>query len=495
MSLRSSRLALGGIGLLVVVGLSVQGQLPPSPPGFPEADPPVPTVVVRLRAPAETAPGTEAIYRITAENTSRSAAHHVLLKVAVPSKAKVVRATPTPESEAPQLAWKFGTLEPGQKREVTVVLLPTTEDDIDVCARVQFEHGQCVRTQIRKPGLNLRRTGPTSTLFGEPVTYQLLISNTGKITAKNLVVEETLPDGLDFSDSKPPTKGDNPLLWNLGDLSPGQSRTIQYDVFVKKEGKLPLRTLVRGDGLKLERTATLEVGNPQLDITLTGPDSRPVGRICRYNIVVHNRGSAALSGVKLSDELPREIVFKGANGGRLDANTVRWDLGTIPAGSKRMVWLEVQSTQPGEYKHIVDAFADRGLREQAKVVTQFRNTESLSVEIDPDPEPVTVGQETTLSIRLENLGKRPENKVQLTIQIPPEMDLIEARGPGAHQAMAGAVRFPPVDSLQPGDALTAILRLKPTKPGKRIIQAQAGTSKTEQTLDIQPAPKQKQANP
>jgi uncharacterized repeat protein (TIGR01451 family) len=432
--------------------------------------------------------GSEATYRILVENLSRAAAHHVLLKVAVPSKATMVRTTPAPESDKPQLSWKFGTLKPGQKREVSIVLKPTTQDDLDVCARVQFEHGQCVRTQIRQPGLNVRRTGPTSTLFGEAVTYRLEISNTGQVPAKQVVVEETLPEGLDFSDSTPPTRGDNPLTWNLGDLSPGQTRTIRYDAFVKKEGKLPLRTLVRGEGLKVERTATLEVGNPVLEAIMTGPSLRPVGRPCRYNIVIHNRGSAPLSGVKLSDELPREIIFKGANGGRLDGNTVRWDLGTIPAGSKRMVWLEVQSNQPGEYKHIVDVFADRGLREQAKVVTQFRDLQGLSVEIDPDGEAI-VGKEMAVSIRLENLGKGVENKVALTITLPPELELIEARGPGVHQVAGGVVRFPAVDGLQAGDGLSAILRLKPTKPGRVRLQAEAGSAKSQETLEIRPESK------
>jgi uncharacterized repeat protein (TIGR01451 family) len=184
-----------------------------------------------------------------------------------------------------------------------------------------------------------------------------------------------------------------------GDIAYGQTKRIEYSVILKEVGKHTFRTRIRADGVKLEKTATVEVGEPNLDVIVVGPRTRVIGRQARYTITVVNTGTASLTGVKLSDELTPEIVFLGSNGGRLDGDLVRWDLGTIAPGSKKTVSVDVRSSIAGTFKNVCTAVADRGLREQGKTITQFTPASSLAVEIDRDTASLAVGMETTFVVR------------------------------------------------------------------------------------------------
>src|SRR5712692_7332530 len=114
-------------------------------------DPPTPVVTICVRVPAQATAGQELEYRICLENRSAAAAHHVIVRNPLPATARFVRANSEPSAREPELQWQLGTLEGGARREILLVLSPTGADDIKNCARVQFEHGQCVTTKVARP--------------------------------------------------------------------------------------------------------------------------------------------------------------------------------------------------------------------------------------------------------------------------------------------------------------------------------------------------------
>ena len=468
----SRRTLLVGTLLMVLLGWLAEAQM------VPVSDPPPPVVLVRVRAPAELPADSPATYRITVENPSRSAAHHVLLKVTMPANATLNKATPLAETEPPQLLWKFGTLQPGQKREVTLLLKPTNNDEVELCARVQFEHGQCVRSKIARAGLDIQRIGPAFVRFAEVVSFTLEVRNTGRVTARNVTLEEVLPEAIDYANSTPPISGKPPYVWKLGDLAPGQRKTIRYEAFAKQQGEFKLRSVLKADGTSLERTTLLTVGQSPLALVLTGPCQAIVGRAARYDITVHNHGSVALRQVTLTHELPREIELVSAALGRLDGNTVRWDLGTLEPGSSRRVSLEVLTREQGDYKQVIDGRAEGGLLEQGRLLTRFRKVHEVSLEIVPEKTLAYAGRETLVQVKLTNESLARPEKLSLSIQLPEGVEIIEARGPGESKIEKGLVRFPAIHDLGRGDFASISLRLRPSKAGlfslKAVVQRSEG---------------------
>src|SRR5262249_52701404 len=146
-------------------------------------DPPTPAVALRVRVPAEAAPGAELTYRLEVENCSRAAAHHVTVKAPLPAGARFVRAAPEPSEKAPLLVWKLGTLESCKKRDIRLVVVPTAAGDLRCCAHVQFEHGQCVSTRVVKPGapdLLVRIAAQPEAARYDILSWKLEVRNPGR---------------------------------------------------------------------------------------------------------------------------------------------------------------------------------------------------------------------------------------------------------------------------------------------------------------------------
>src|SRR5262245_38683934 len=124
--------------------------LPCEPPCLGPVDPPTPCVSLRVRVAACSAPGKDIEYCIVVHNTSAAPAHHVVVRNPLPANARFVRASPEPHALKPELQWNLGTLPAGCRREITLILVPVGDGDVTSCARVQFEHGQCVTTRLAR---------------------------------------------------------------------------------------------------------------------------------------------------------------------------------------------------------------------------------------------------------------------------------------------------------------------------------------------------------
>ncbi len=197
-----------------------RGQAPPlgpemGPLGPGPVDPPAPVVAIRVRVPATASAGQELEYRICVENLSQAAAHHVIVRNPLPANARFVRANPEPSSKDPELIWELGTLQGCACREIVLVLAAAGVGDVKNCARVQFEHGQCVTTRIARPALSLRKNGPTQAFVNETLRFQLIVTNTGATELTGVTLTDTLPPELEYAG------GQKQLTWDLGTLAPG----------------------------------------------------------------------------------------------------------------------------------------------------------------------------------------------------------------------------------------------------------------------------------
>lgn len=217
----------------------------------PPVDPPSPLVKIRVRV-AECSPaGQEIAYHITVENCSPAPAHHVIVRNPVPANCRFVRSSPEPTNKDGELAWDYGTMFPGDCRTIRLVLAPTDTADVKNCARVQFEHGQCVVTRIargspmvveppkdKEPAkespkivmpeaslLSVKITGPVQQYANLAGKYQITVVNTSDKYAENFLVTAFLPDGSIFVDASDNGKFHNKeVAWCCPNCRPAPPR-------------------------------------------------------------------------------------------------------------------------------------------------------------------------------------------------------------------------------------------------------------------------------
>jgi uncharacterized repeat protein (TIGR01451 family) len=322
----------------------------------PPIDPPAPLVKLRVRVAACSAAGQEIEYCITIENCSPAAAHHVLVRNPLPANCRFVSAKPEPAEKDSELIWTFGTVAPGECREIVLVLAPTDSSDVKNCARVQFEHGQCVVTRLANapPGiveppkekeapkekevpkekqpakvppkvitsgtakLSVNITGPKLQYANLPAKYQIAVTNTGDGSADNLVVSAQLPETSMFLDAS-----DNGVFhygqaaWRLGNLQPGVTKTVEVTYRMAAGGEFCMKAIALADGNVRSETGacTKFEGVSALHLETTDTkDPVGVGEETTYRITLFNQGTADLTNVQVQVLVPRELAMVRATG-------------------------------------------------------------------------------------------------------------------------------------------------------------------------------------
>ena len=400
-------------------------------------------------------------YRICLENRSKAAAHHVVVRDPVPGTAQFVRATPEPTSREPELIWQLGTLDGGSCREIVLVLKPTGAGDITNCARVQFEHGECVTTRIARPALKISKCGPKQAVLYDSLNYEISVTNTGKVEATGLAVTDTLPEGLEHKSGK------STLTWSLGKLAPGECRQVEYQVIAKKAGRLCNKAVaVAEGGLHSETESCVVVGEPKLALEAEGPERRFVTRPATYQLTVTNPGNMPVSDVYLDAELPPGTrLVSASSGGARQKNVVRYPLGTLPAGGRQTVQLVIQAEAPGEVILKATASAGRGLKAQAEARTIFEGATGLTADVEVKDNPVEVGAETSYRVTVLNQGSVPATDVRIIAQIPEQMAVKDAIGPSIHRQEGQQLTFDPLATLKPHGEVRYEIRVKAQQPG------------------------------
>ncbi len=376
-------------------------------PTCPE-DPPVPVVAIRVRVAACSAPLQEIEYHICVQNTSAAPAHHVLVRNPLPANARFVRASPEPHSTKPELQWRLGTVAPGACRDLTLVLAPTDECDVKNCARVQFEHGQCVTTRIARsvplpvvPGAEL----PPGAVPGAPPA------------------------------SKP---------WEAP--APGA-----------KEEPVPPK------------------GATKLTLNVDGPKQQYANLTAKYQLTVHNTGTAAATRVLVTNPIPMGMTLVSASAGsRLHAGQVAWFLGDLKAGEVRTVQIVLRAKGPGKLCNRATALGDGGLKAEAELCTRFEGVSAVGVEVTDSRDPLPVGQETTYTVVVVNQGSAPVTNVQVKAVIPPGLTLVGATGPSdpppkdrlpEATAEGQPLPFAPLKTLAPGKEARYQLTVRALRAG------------------------------
>ena len=491
-----------------------QSQEPPlvgAPPVVPIApmrsaepvDPPSPIVSLHVRAPAASAPGQEIDYRILVENRSQAAAHHVVVRAPLPTNAGFVRASPEPTSREGQVVWELGTLQTGASKELLLTLKPSDAADVDVTARVQFEHGESVRTHIGaaaplplpaapsapspmppaaaplpagpKAALRLRKTGPAQAPLNDILQFKLEVTNVGTADAVNVEVRDTLPSGLQHLPRAGEQAGNN-LTWPAVTLRPGGTWRAEYSAIAKEVGEQEnVAQATAGDGLRERATWKVRVHEPKLTVAVTRPQKALLNVPTKYEITISNSGAVALSGVEVFDELPEGATFVGASdGGRLQDGRIHWILGEAPASRSRSVTVELKVAKEGESINRVTVKADRGITASTEAKTQFEGAAGIHVEIGAKDKLPVDGQGDYI-IRVMNRGTGAAKNVQVTVIVPEQMQVLTKDGPtGATQA-GQTFTFAPLEVLAAAKEETYKIHVRAVHAGEVKLRVDVKT--------------------
>jgi hypothetical protein len=361
------------------------------------------------------------------------------------------------------------------KKPISLTVIADGTGDVDFSSYVSFEHGETTKTRVAS-AMQIVKRGPSQAQVQDTWTYTVDIQNTGPTPLANLQVTDMLPEVLDFLTSQPSTKGENPLTWTIERLEPQQVKRIEYQVAAKKAGTYETKASVSiAGGSKRESGWKTVVSEPKLDIYLSGPDFRAVGRPATYHITVSNDSPTTARNVRLATKLAAGVTFLAASsGGREFQGEARWDLGILQPGQRRSVNFVVRANSPMKLIQRVELTADKiGLGMQAEKITTFSGKDLLVIELDKTIDPIEIGEPASYTLRLINRSSNPITNPNLIVTMPEGFNQIEGKGPTQVNRNGAILTFGPLTKLEPGREAVYSITATGSQTGSFIILAES----------------------
>jgi uncharacterized repeat protein (TIGR01451 family) len=455
-----------------------------------------PSLRMAWQGPETTQVGRATTYTLTVRNTSTANLHQVRVSVLMPAGLRVLATEPatcartclTPCARwsspgAEHLNWDLDTLFPGEEKDLNVKVVAFSPGEVIPHASVRFAGALALPIQVREPRLAVKVVGPEQARQGGPAPFTLLVSNPGDGTAEHVRVQAYLSEGLQYGVP-------SPLSFDVGNLPPGQSARLVLPCVVGAGGMQWCEARVQAEGgLQARDTAEVHVAVPCLDMQVTGPTLRYLGRKALYTFSVSNHGQAPARNVVLRDQVPEAFSVVAASGdGRHDkkSGTVSWALGEIEPGQVRTVKLEVQASAVGNHKQQCSVASSCGSQAEDEMVTRVRGLSALRLELVDAEDPVEVDAENVYEVRISNTGSKDETNVRLVADIPEGMMLLGAEGPTHYLQQGSQVVFEPLSRLDAGAEAIYRLRVQASRSGLFRFQIQVTSAHvTEPVIEME----------
>lgn len=427
-----------------------------------------PAITLTWKNQSEINVGQECSCQLVVKNSGQTAARDVEVRAMFPATVRLVAAQPAPQQSQSHLGWQLPELAAGEEKVFTVTMVPLQRGEISTQADVRFSGTAVGSFAVAEPLLAIKIDGPTRVMIGEPASHTVTLTNPGTGIASHVQVEAVIPEGLEHARGRK-------LLMDLGNLNPGESRSVRLALAATQGGTQQLQVQARADaGLMQASASTVEVVAPSLKAQIQGPGLRYLGRNGQYTLTVSNDGVAATDNVQVRYKVPAGFDFVSSDhGARFDPATrlVSWFVGRLEPGRNAEIRMTLAARQMGEFKHLVRATSEHGALSDAEFTTLVEGTSSLALEIKDLEDPVEVGSTMVYEVRVRNEGSAAAKAVGVSCELAPGMIFASAEGPADHIVEQEKVVFRSLPELAAGATATFKVKVTATQAGSLRLRA------------------------
>jgi uncharacterized repeat protein (TIGR01451 family) len=326
---------------------------------------------------------------------------------------------------------------------------------------VHGQTGMAATGDALSAAVQVHKVGPAAVNVGQPLSYEIVLRNTGIEPVVQLRLDEELAASVRLVGAQPePEVRDRRLSWRIDRLEPGAERRFQVEVLPQTEGDLQSCATVT---LSATACTQMRITRPRLSLTKTGPEDVHLDDPAVFQIVVTNIGSGPATNVVLRDELPPGL--KHAHGDVIEA-----DVGTLAPGESKTVTLETVAAAVGSHTNEAVVTADGGLQEKARATV--RVTQGALALRKEGPTFRYLGREADFDLEVHNPGSAPATRVLLVDTLPEGLEFVAASDGGVYDPAARQVGWM-LGTLGAGERRGLSLKLLAVKSGEWINQAEA----------------------
>ncbi|MGC9516158.1 MAG: DUF11 domain-containing protein [Methanomicrobiales archaeon] len=261
--------------------------------------------------------------------------------------------------------------------------------------------------------------------LGETVTFTLTVTNLGQTTATNVQVTDKIPSGLTCTGHSTPSKGTCDVanaIWNIGDLAPGESATVDIYALANTAGTWVNSAAVSEAGTpdpctnNNEAHVTVSVGQPEAEadvaITKTVNNPKPnLGDTVTFTLTVTNLyQQTQATGVVVNDKIPTNgLICTGhstPSKGTCDVENATWTIGTLDPGESATVDIYALVIATGTFVNTATVSTEtldpNPTNNEDSASVMVNPAARLEIEKTVTPANVTVGKLVNFSIIVRN---------------------------------------------------------------------------------------------
>ncbi len=281
---------------------------------------------------------------------------------------------------------------------------------------------------------------------GQECACDLVVKNTGKVSARQVVVEAMFPVSVRLTHTDPePAQVSDHLEWSISELAAGEERTIHIKMIPSQRGELATTASVRFTGTAAN---VFKVDEPLLKLAVEAPAEVVVGDPLVQTVTITNPGTGIAQNVKIQVTTP-----KGLEATRGDRTQI--EIGELNPGESRTVRLSFTAIAGGTQTLEVVAIADANLKQAAEATVNVI-APALKIAVE-GPGLRYAGRDARYTLTITNEGRAATNNVRVTHRVPKGFKFVKADKGGTLDANNGSVNWF-LGHLEP--AQTAQLKLQ-----------------------------------
>ncbi len=393
---------------------------------------------------------------------------NAIVKMKIPAGLEYIESLPRATHTNNYLYWKFINLSQNETKKIKIKYIPKAKRVIKVCGRAQMTAKDCFTTTVTKPVISIQKNGPETAILGDVIPYTILVKNNGDGVARNVVIKDNIPSGLEHSSKK------KEIIAKIGVLAPGEEKNI----------KINLKTIVRGKHCNKVRVDTSNAGTSEdtacttvllqdVHISKTGTKQQFLNKKAEYAIVVKNPADVTLHNVIVKDTIPSETtLLSSAPQGKVEGKTIVWNLTKLDPGKSKTFNITLTSAKAGTHVNYADVQTREGLRRKTSAKTLWKGFAALLIEVIDTADPLLIGDQGKYIIKVSNQGTANDTNIKITAVLPNEITPLTAKGATSATISSDGrtVTFAPCPSLAPKQTLTYEINVKAKSLGDARIK-------------------------
>ena len=384
----------------------------------------------------------------------------VTLTTMLPEGVSYLRSQPEAKIEGNVLSWHFGAISKGQTIPARIWLKCEREGDICTCFCVKATPVAFCALLCAKPVLVCEKCAPAQVCPGDPIHYTITVTNIGTCTAEEVVVTDILPDGVEHSTCQ------RTLNFKLGCLEPCQTKKVEFCVTACKRGKICNTAIVSAcNANQTSCEACTCVCCCAIECQKVGPKELPVGQNADYQITVVNTGDLTLHEVVVTDTAPSATSIVAAEGANICGKQAVWKLRELAAGERATFNVTLTTCTPGFFTNRVHVTNCEACNACCEFGTHWKGRPAYDVCIETSDNPICVGETTRFKIVVVNKGQEYDTNVNVVVNLPSEVTVVDASGASAAKVDGQTVTFAPFANIAPRQTLEYYVTVKSTAAG------------------------------